>query len=62
MVKKPSTNIVESAVPKSNAMKRLSDGERKALEKGGLAEHAHGTERENLLDEARRAAPNKSPR
>lgn len=52
MTSKPATNIVESAVPKTEGMQHLSDHEKKVLEKSELAEHAHGNERENLQKEA----------
>lgn len=40
-------------------MKRLSDGEKEALEKGELAEHLHGDERERLQTEVRHVVRDK---
>ena len=56
MPAKDSKNIVDSAVPKSAQMKRLSEGEKKALELADQAEHSAGTERELLQDQAKKAA------
>jgi len=47
---------MDSAVPKSHQMKRLPEGDKKALELGELAEHSHGEERERLQMEAKQAA------
>ena len=49
---KPTTNRSDDALPRSAEMKRLSEEEKAALEKGELAEHAHGEEREKLQKEA----------
>ena len=56
VTKKPATSLVDSAVPKSAAVKNLSEGEKKALELNELAEHADGQERENLQKKAKRQA------
>lgn len=56
MPKKPARNTLDTAVPKSRQMKRLREGDKKALELGELAEHSHGEERERLQTEAKQAA------
>lgn len=56
MPAKDSRNIVDSAVPKSAQTKRLSEGEKKALELSEQAEHEHGPEREELQQQAKKAA------
>jgi hypothetical protein len=56
MPKKPARNTLDSAVPKSRQMKRLREGDKKALELGELAEHSHGVERERLQKDAEKAA------
>jgi hypothetical protein len=56
---KDSSNVkdkVKAAVPKSDAMRRLSEDEKKALELAGRAEHETGRKREILQAEARRKA------
>lgn len=56
MPAKDSRSIVESAVPKAAQTERLSEGEKKALELSEQAEHEHGREREELQQQARKAA------
>ena len=53
-----SKNTVDSAVPKSDAARQLSEREKKALELAGRAEHETGRKREILQAEARRKAEN----
>lgn len=43
-------------MPKSAQTKRLSEGEKKALELSEQAEHADGPEREDLQQQAKKAA------
>lgn len=56
MPTKTATNTLDSAVPKPEAAKRLSDHEKKALEQSELAEHEHGQKREQLQQSAQRTA------
>jgi hypothetical protein len=53
-----SKNTLNTAVPKSDAARQLSEGEKKALELAGRAEHETGRKREILQAEARRKAEN----
>ena len=53
-----SENTLNAAVPKSDAARQLSEGEKKALELAGRAEHETGRKREILQAEARRKAEN----
>jgi hypothetical protein len=43
---------VDQAVPKPEAAEALSEAEKRALEKSGEIEHAHGAKRERLAEEA----------
>ena len=51
-------NTLNTAVSKSDAARQLSEGEKKALELAGRAEHETGRKREILQAEARRKAEN----
>ncbi len=51
-----SRSTVDLAVPKSATARSMKENQRKALELGNLAEHASGTEREELHRKARRKA------
>ena len=51
-----SKSMLNAAVPKSDAARRLSEGKKKALELAGRAEHEMGRKREILQAEARRNA------
>jgi hypothetical protein len=53
-----SKNTLNAAVPKRDAARQLSEGEKKALELAGRAEHETGRKREILQAEARRKAEN----
>ena len=46
---------VESAVPRPDAAKQLSEKEKRAMELGDEAEHAHGKQREQATQEAAKA-------
>lgn len=50
---------VEQSVPQPEATKQMSDAEKKALELSGEIEHAHGTQREKLAEEAEELDANK---
>ena len=56
MSKEHSKNTLDSAVPKSGHADRLSEGEKKSLELGELAEHEQGKRKEELQSQARRSA------
>ena len=51
-----SKSMLNAAVPKSDAARRLSEDEKKALELAGRAEHEMGRKREILEAQARRKA------
>ena len=51
-----SKSTLDTAVPKSDAARELSEEEMKALELAGRAEHETGRKREILQAEARRKA------
>ena len=51
-----SKSTLDTAVPKSDATRQLSEKEKKALELAGRAEHETGRKREILQAEARRKA------
>jgi hypothetical protein len=51
-----SKSTLNAAAPKSDAARRLSEDEKKALELAGRAEHETGRKREILQAEARRKA------
>ena len=53
-----SKNTLNTAVPKSDAARQISEGEKKPLELAGRAEHETGRKREILQAEARRKAEN----
>jgi len=56
MPAKDSRNIVDSAVPKSAATERLPEGEKKALDLSEQAVHTDGAKREELQQQAKKAA------
>ena len=51
-----SKSALDNSVPKARQADRLSEGEKKSLELGELAEHEQGAKREELQRQARRAA------
>jgi hypothetical protein len=51
-----SKSTLDTALPKSDAARQLSEKEKKALELAGRAEHETGRKREVLQAEARRKA------
>jgi hypothetical protein len=54
-----SKNTLDSAIPKTGQTDRLREGEKKSLELAELAEHEHGQRREQLQQQAQRAAEQK---
>lgn len=55
-MKNPSKQKADAAIPKSEAMRRLSENQKKALELGNRAEHETGMRRELLQKQAREKA------
>jgi hypothetical protein len=43
---------VDTAIPKPEALDRLSEDEKRSLEIDGEVEHAHGMQREKLAEQA----------
>ena len=54
MNEEDSQNTLDTHEPKAEALNRLSETEKKEIEVGGLMEHAHGGDREDLHDQVRR--------
>jgi hypothetical protein len=51
-----SKNAVDAGVPKSDAMRRLSESKKRALDLKEYAEHESGIKRKRLQDQATQAA------
>lgn len=61
MNENPAKNRLDTAVPKSDAVERLTEPDKQALELNELIEHTDGPRREQLIDEVQELETDSRP-